>query len=621
MISLSIFSEDVDAASIELEPNNGNITLGCTTQLQVFVDSAGANSNAVDLEITFDPNKIQISDSNSDKAGIQVAEGDAYSGYVYNLVDNSVGNIKLAAASSNDLNGRKLLATIFYQTINSTSTADFTINFQGSGNTLDSNVAATSTSLDLLDSVVNASYTVSGGNCTTDTTAPTINAVLPQPDQNNFPRNSDLVFEVNDNDSGVDISSLQVTLNGQVYFYDSPYISYEGSPVSYVITLDPPTDLPANSSSTVRYTISDLVSNTASVTFDFNTPPPASGGSASETTPPEIIVEYPESQAEISSTDKIIFILKDAGSGIDINSLIININGTELDITDARVSYEGDKSEYRFEITAPELLKALRNAFLDIFVQDLDGNAAHKLLTFIIADAQSEPPAKCDCPEDQNENLAALEDWIMHNNYIPDFIKNFVQRFGIVPAINILSAFTLAPLLALAGLSIVWPGFSALILSLFRRRKFFSGIVTSSNSTTGLPFTRLHLLDKNTNNIIEKTVSGLYGKYTLTGPSGSYILQAEKSGYKPASIPVQIENNHFVSSDILLSKLNQFSLMAQLENASIIALRYLYIFFLLSLLVSLVLLIVTGLLSAWLSVISSCLLSIIFSLVRWKLTV
>src|SRR5689334_12218807 len=83
------------AASFSLSPSVQNFTQGCNNEVVVMVNTAGQNSNSADIEISFDPTKIEVLDADSRTAGIQVENGDAYQAYVYNLANNGTGIIKV----------------------------------------------------------------------------------------------------------------------------------------------------------------------------------------------------------------------------------------------------------------------------------------------------------------------------------------------------------------------------------------------------------------------------------------------------------------------------------------------------------------------------------------------
>ncbi len=167
VLFLSLTVEESRAASFEFDPSVQSFST-CTGSIKLFVDVTGEDSNAADIEISYDPTKIVITDTNSIDPGIQIAEGTAFDSYWGNIVDPVQGKILLTAGSLpnnlNTLESRELFATIYFKYENEDS-IDFKIKMDGVGNTLDSNIADTTSGNDLLTSVTNGTFILSTTNC------------------------------------------------------------------------------------------------------------------------------------------------------------------------------------------------------------------------------------------------------------------------------------------------------------------------------------------------------------------------------------------------------------------------------------------------------------------------
>lgn len=161
-ISANVFPSIINAASYDFSPASGNYPNECEKEVVVNINPGTEASNAADIEIRFDPTKIDIIDSLPLQTGTQVSIGTAYENYVYNNVDLINGIIKIAAGSfNNDLTTQEVFVRIIFKAKPAITTAGFTIYFTGTGDTLDSNIAESSTHLDLLTSVTNGTYTFS----------------------------------------------------------------------------------------------------------------------------------------------------------------------------------------------------------------------------------------------------------------------------------------------------------------------------------------------------------------------------------------------------------------------------------------------------------------------------
>jgi hypothetical protein len=273
VLLFSVLKINVFAASISFSPSSGSFPVGCQRSVDIIVDATGQSSNAVDVEIHYNPGQITIIDSEPDISGIQVKAGNAYESLFYNFVDPATGTIKISAGSFvNKLTSLKSLATIEFTSSASATAAAFTIKFDGAGQTLDSNVADSQTSTDLLTSVSNASYGFVSGTCVSDTQSPTVEFVSPTPYQNGFTSGSNISFIISDNQSGVDISSLIITVNGTVYQVGDPGISYTGNSLRYTFNISYSGQIPTNQSSIIQVTGKDLTGNPFTSQIVFNIP-------------------------------------------------------------------------------------------------------------------------------------------------------------------------------------------------------------------------------------------------------------------------------------------------------------------------------------------------------------
>lgn len=220
------------AARFDLVPASDQILANCEETFQVFADVTGESSNTADLIIFYNPAQVQVA---------QVTPGDAYQTYVANQIDNGIGRIRMTALSVGDnLTSRKLFATVRYTASNAATNVQFTVQFNGAGATTDSNIADSTTSLDLLAGVTNANFLVVPGSCVPDTVAPNVQFIAPTAGQTNFPEGSPLQVRVTDNLSGVNLNSLQFTINGQTYTRNSPEVEFSGTATNYLFTLNIP---------------------------------------------------------------------------------------------------------------------------------------------------------------------------------------------------------------------------------------------------------------------------------------------------------------------------------------------------------------------------------------------
>lgn len=287
-LMLLIFSPTIiHAASFEFSPPTGSIPSACSYEVDVIVDTNGASSNAADIEIHFDTSQVTVLDSNASIAGIQVKNGNAYDSYVYNNADNSTGIIRVAAGSlMSELVGRKTFITIKFQAKAGATIANFDIYFTGANHTLDSNVADTTTNLDLLSGVINGSYTFNSDSCEPDRIPPVI--IISDPTGPTFNGILTIELDLSDNKSGVNLSTFEIIINGIVYDSSNATIVYSGDKYHYQLTIDPSIFVDPGIPTMLLVTVNDFAGNLGSSIkyLNFPTPTPTPSPSPTATATP-----------------------------------------------------------------------------------------------------------------------------------------------------------------------------------------------------------------------------------------------------------------------------------------------------------------------------------------------
>jgi chitodextrinase len=175
VVAWAINTKSAQAATLVLSPSTQSVTAGNTFTVSINLDTAGAGVYGVDIySLHFNAALLQVQDSDSGTAGVQISPGALMANTQYNNVDNTNGVIQFSqtpAATSANYSGSGVLATVTFQAVamgTASVTFDFTLN-----STTDTNVAGLYT--DLLTGVTNGSYTVTAAP---DTTAPTVPAGL-----------------------------------------------------------------------------------------------------------------------------------------------------------------------------------------------------------------------------------------------------------------------------------------------------------------------------------------------------------------------------------------------------------------------------------------------------------
>lgn len=131
----------------------------CRKRVDLIINTNSQDVNAADVIITYNPSLISVTDADGSVSGVQIGEGVAFPEYYGNIVDTNNGVIRLTGVNRTGvLNGSAVFAYIDF-TFSAGANPAFAITFTGSGATLDSNIASSSTNNDLLTSVTNYSTT------------------------------------------------------------------------------------------------------------------------------------------------------------------------------------------------------------------------------------------------------------------------------------------------------------------------------------------------------------------------------------------------------------------------------------------------------------------------------
>lgn len=416
-----------NAASFKLNPSTGAYGQGCNASVDIILDTEGSTTNAADIIIDYDPAKVDIVDSDGGTAGVQISPGTIFTDYFGNTVDTSTGVIRLTGASfSSVFNSSGIFASIQFRPKTNTGTAYFTIRFTGANpyNTLDSNIANSSTSNDLLSSVVNGAYTLNSTSCVSDTTAPVISFDTPQNGQTGIPADANIVVTITDESSGVSISTVEIIINGVTYKSGQTGVVVTGNASAYTFTVTPTTLLRANDTNTVLVNATDFAGNWKQASITFNAPgttptvtptttitPTPSGPTPTvnpycpaaptcpvcptvpQTTPacpnltptpiPNIVddkkspfIEFikPQSKDVIDYTPTILLKVSDYDSGIDLNSLKITLNDQIYNINSTGLTYKGDLHSYDLTLKISDPLPDSSEYALTVFIADQNKN-------------------------------------------------------------------------------------------------------------------------------------------------------------------------------------------------------------------------------------------------------
>ncbi len=257
-----------------LSPKSTTFIQECNNTINIMVSTGSNHSDAANVVVKYNPGEIEILDADSNLSGTQIIPGSTYSSYADNVVDEATGRIRLTGFSiGTDFNGTGVFGTIVFRSKPGVTSTKFEIDFSGVGDTLDSNIAETITSNDVLGSVENGTYNFTSGDCTEDTTPPIIEPISPKNYDLDVSSDDEIIVKICDEESGVDIKTIEIYIDGEKYTYkDKAYFSYLPEGNCYIITIKPKSPFKENYPVLVIIKAQDLSGNKAQKTIIFNVP-------------------------------------------------------------------------------------------------------------------------------------------------------------------------------------------------------------------------------------------------------------------------------------------------------------------------------------------------------------
>ncbi len=182
-----------------------------------------------------------------------------------------------------------------------------------------------------------------------DSTPPYVTPLYPTAGSNGIPVNSDVTFYISDDVDGVDISTVLVDINGLIYNSNSGSFYYSGTPFEYYITINPPINFQFEDLVNIQIEASDLedpanVMTTYSYSFQ----------TIEDLQPPYIGGLNPGSGAtDVHLEANIEFMIFDSGNGVNLTSIVVEIDGVTYTHNNGSFSYSGNINAYQIVINVP----------------------------------------------------------------------------------------------------------------------------------------------------------------------------------------------------------------------------------------------------------------------------
>lgn len=144
-------------ATLSLSPASGTYGPSCDFFVNVNLDTGGAQTAGTDVILFYDTTRLQA---------VSITNGSIYPDYPLSNIDAQNGKISVSGlgSASSSFSGQGLFATVHFKVVANAPDGATQVNFDFDPNnkskTTDSNVAQSGTVTDILNQVVNGTYTI-----------------------------------------------------------------------------------------------------------------------------------------------------------------------------------------------------------------------------------------------------------------------------------------------------------------------------------------------------------------------------------------------------------------------------------------------------------------------------
>ncbi len=210
-----------------------------------------------------------------------------------------------------------------------------------------------------------------------DDQAPYLENILPEPGSNGVPLDSNIEFNILDNETGVDITSLLVEVNDSLHNINSGNLTYTGDPDDYRIILDLQNNFVFGQQIQVNISAADQA-EPANLLQDFS----FNFLCYEDAEPPTISEISPTpNSSEIPLDSNISFHLQDIGYGVDIDSVQVIVNDILYSVAENNLYYSGSIQDYFIEINPDNNFSAGDTVNVSIEAADL-ASPSHQMPTY-----------------------------------------------------------------------------------------------------------------------------------------------------------------------------------------------------------------------------------------------
>ncbi|MCF7858630.1 MAG: Ig-like domain-containing protein [Candidatus Cloacimonetes bacterium] len=202
-----------------------------------------------------------------------------------------------------------------------------------------------------------------------DAIPPYVVPLYPTGGSSGIPVDSDITFHIFDDADGVDINSVEVNIEGIVYSNGDESFFYSGTPFDYIITVNPPMNFAFDDQIDIQIDASDLeipANTMTTYSYFFQTiedlQPPYIGG-----------LDPRAGEVNVPQDTDISFVIYDSGIGVNLTSVVVEIQGVTYTHNNGNFFYSGNANAYQITIDVPVNFDLAEVIEVAIDASDLNG--------------------------------------------------------------------------------------------------------------------------------------------------------------------------------------------------------------------------------------------------------
>ncbi len=246
-----------------------------------------------------------------------------------------------------------------------------------------------------------------------DTEPPYVDNLNPDSNATNVPVDTDITFHIYDDEDGVDLSTVEVEIQEVLYTSTNSCFYYSGTESDYSIVINPPLNFSFGDTIYIKIRALDnsIPPNIMpEVLYFFEC--------IEDSLPPYIGELYPSPESlDIPVNTNITFHIYDNAVGVDLASILVDIQGIEYSVSDEYFYVSGTANDYEILIDIPYEFEIGEVVNVQIDAADLNGIQMDTFVFWFQCEYDTQPPTAGEFNPSQGATDVPIDTNISFNIY------------------------------------------------------------------------------------------------------------------------------------------------------------------------------------------------------------